>query len=187
MNSVGKAVLISAMLKEVKPDLACFVETWFDSSSILPQFDFFDVLSRRDRTVAKGSGVKKGGGVSVFVRQDLDLEFAISHIVDSSIIELSWHCLHTNIGPILLGVYYRPPDVGNTEGILQLEREYVQQRLECDYIGVIIVGDFNCHMNHGYCIAPVIQKKGKLCFLLLMNTGYWKKLNVPLVVSMVLI
>ena len=51
MNSVGKAVLISDMLTEVKPDLACLVET----SSILPQFDFFDVCC----LVAKGNGVKK--------------------------------------------------------------------------------------------------------------------------------
>ena len=34
----------------------------------------------------------------------MDLEFAKSLIVESPSMELSWYCLHTNVGPILLGV-----------------------------------------------------------------------------------
>ena len=57
-------------------------------------------------------------------------------------LELSWHTLHSDAGPLLFGVWYRPPRRGETASIAAFDAE-LQNR--DDFIGKIIVGDMNVH------------------------------------------
>ena len=47
----------------------------------------------------------------------------IAHIGDSEALELSWHTLHSDAGPLLLGVWYRPPRRGETASIAAFDAE----------------------------------------------------------------
>ena len=67
----------------------------------------------------------------------------IVHISDSHILELSWHTLHSDAGPLLLGVWYRPPRRGEVASISVFDNELNQ--VEEDFISRIIVGDMNVH------------------------------------------
>ena len=51
--------------------------------------------------------------------------------------------MHTDTGPYLLGVWYRPPEPGETASINSFEEEW--QRLSVDVLGTILVGDINVH------------------------------------------
>ena len=74
------------------------------------------LVSRRDRREDRKANKKAlkrrgegqgGGGVALFARRDcassmVFLEHSETH-------ERSWHTVHTSQGPLLLGVWYRPP------------------------------------------------------------------------------
>ncbi len=51
--------------------------------------------------------------------------------------------LHTDTGPYLIGVWYRPPDQGEIESIKFCEEEW--QLLSPEVLGTILVGDINVH------------------------------------------
>ena len=59
--------------------------------------------------------------------------------------ERMWCTLHTNIGTILLGNWYRAPDE-NGSSLLSLTGEL--RRLREDVVGTILVGDLNVHHKH---------------------------------------
>ena len=75
------------------------------------------------------------------------MHLQIVHIRDSETLELSWHTLHSDAGPLLLGVWYRPPRRGDVASISIFDNELKQ--FDEDLIGRIIVGDMNVH-NEGW-------------------------------------
>ena len=80
-----------------------------------------------------------GGGVAVYAKLGVDV---LCIIKSSEVAERSWHILHTDAGPLLLGPWYRPPD-DTADGIDLLA-------FKCDscmsaYIGSMLLGDFNVH------------------------------------------
>ena len=96
----------------------------------------YHLVSRADRL----TGAKRGyGGVVIFERDGLNM---LVHLESSSEAERVWAVLHTDVGPFLLGNWYRPPDApwSQTES---LSSELT--RLADDYVGVILVGDMNVH------------------------------------------
>ena len=58
-------------------------------------------VSRRDRNDGR-----QGGGIAPYAAERTRY---MGHI-DSIDAERSWHIIHADVGPILLGVWYRPPD-----------------------------------------------------------------------------
>ena len=69
------------------------------------------LVSRLDRRV----GFAKSGGIVLFVLNKLASRLV--HVSDSDQSERSWHVLHCDIGPILFGLWYRPPDYGEIQSI----------------------------------------------------------------------
>ena len=65
------------------------------------------------------------------------------HIGDSIIHERFWHVVHVDNGPMLLGVWYRPPCRGEIQSIYSLEEELQLHGNGC--MGTIIIGDMNVH------------------------------------------
>ena len=117
------------------PEFVAITETHLAKSVGVIRLSNYELVSRRDRPDQRG-----WGGIALYARLDVHLQ--IAHIGDSEALELSWHTLHSDAGPLLLGVWYRPPRRGETASIAAFDAE-LQNR--DDFIGKIIVGDMNVH------------------------------------------
>ena len=98
-------------------------------------------VSRRDRADQSG-----WGGIALYARYDVHSN--IVHIRDSEKLELSWHTLHSDVGPLLIGVWYRPPCRGQNARERNLASIAVfEDELDTfnDFVGRIIIGDMNVH------------------------------------------
>ena len=115
-------------------------------------------MGRLDRVL----GPKRGyGGIIVFARTALADIAVVEYITDA---ERMWCVLHTNLGALLIGNWYRPPDEdGSSVIILPTEIE----RLRCDCVGVILLGDINIHhkrwLRHSYSNTELGERRWELC------------------------
>ena len=82
---------------------------------------------------------KKGGGVDILVRNSFR-DAGLLSISESS--ERSWVTLHTEQGPILLGVWYRPPD--ESRELLETLAAELEQHSP-GHIGIFLLCDANIH------------------------------------------
>ena len=89
-------------LEKLQPQVLLITETWLDDSCGEFCIPGYWNVSRRDR-----SDGRCGGGVAVYGRNGFD---GICFIDSSLSAELSWHIIHTDIGPVLFGAWYRAPD-----------------------------------------------------------------------------
>ena len=97
-----------------KPDLVALNETFLNRSIEKISLTGYEVVSRRDRTDQSGFG-----GIALFARQNIaPFVTLLEHSEEN---ERSWHVIHSDIGPILLGIWYRPPQNGEIQSIRRLE------------------------------------------------------------------
>ena len=68
----------------------------------------------------------------------------VTFLEESSVAERLWARVETDLGPFLLGLWYRPPNSGD-EHVSSLEPEFA--RLSEGYIGSVLLGDFNVHQR----------------------------------------
>ena len=127
---------LEARLKNSNVDILCLQETWLAEDVEAIPISGFHIVGRLDRT----SGPKRGfGGVAVYARSSL-ADIALVEYIEGA--ERMWCVLHTNVGALLLGNWYRAPDE-NDSSIASLQSEIL--RLRGEYIGVILLGDLNIH------------------------------------------
>ena len=75
-------------------------ETFLDDSTEKITLIGYDVIARRDRDC-------HGGGIALFGKTSVyDI---ISHLENEASYERLWCTIYTHLGPILLGIWYRPP------------------------------------------------------------------------------
>ena len=117
----------------------------------------------------------KVGVVLVFVAKEYDGNIVELHVSDCA--ERIWFMIHSDVGPILLGVCYRPPSPGNIEVISTLATELVSLRK--DVIGIILVGDFNCHHARWLKFSSGISTEGKALSRFSMNYGLQQIVRGP--------
>ena len=130
--------LVDALLIKVGlPSFVVLTETWLDQEIATVNLSGYHRISRLDR---RGWTRSDRGGVAVFARDGF--ERSIVHIANSEVDERSWHVIHADSGPILLGGWYRTSD-DEVESIKRFEEEYIKFSAEC--VSSIIVGDMNCH------------------------------------------
>ena len=132
------------------PELVVFTETKLTKIVEKPMLTRYTEVSRKDRTA-------HGGGVIVFSRSDVSQNIAFEK--ESETLELLWHTLHTDIGPMLFGAWYRPPRRGEKETIIQLDREL--SALQTDYVGCLLVGDMNVHHSDWLVYSNGISPEGR--------------------------
>ena len=121
-------------LENSQPDVILLTETWLDASTEEIYIPGYRSIARRDRGTSK-----KGGGIDIFAKNECR-DVGMLEISETS--ERSWATLHTSLGPILIGVWYRPPDEDAAElRTLALELE----RLTPGHIGTYIFCDANVH------------------------------------------
>ena len=117
------------------PQLVALTETWLDASTTSPSLSGYCVVSRLDR------GERQGGGVILFAHKSIASQ--IVHIGSSDFSERTWHILHSDIGPISVAVWYRPPHYAEVLSIQTLALELSKYGVGC--LGAIIIGDMNVH------------------------------------------
>ena len=99
----------------------------------------YTLISRRDRR--DGDDFRNCGGAAVSaLTQHAD---SITEMHKSITCERVWVIVHSDLGPLLLGVWYRPPVQGETDSISSLREEWNELGLEA--VGTIVVGDMNVH------------------------------------------
>ena len=111
-------------------DILAVTETFLDSSISDAE------ICPRNYVVFCSDRSRHGGGVLIFVRDDL--KCLLRHDLNSFCDELLWVELSTFSGPLLFGVFYRPPSQGVTD-LLALNNCL----LSVTHYSVIMCGDFN--------------------------------------------
>ena len=131
-----KRALFSADLENHKPDLVALTETWLDDSIGVLDIPGYNLVSRRDRVKARTSGLNYGG-IALYSRRG---NILVTHLEHSAVAERSWHVVHTDMGGVLLGLWYRPPGA-EARDIYSFDDEL--SRLSVDMIGTLVVGGMN--------------------------------------------
>ena len=131
-----KRAELSAQLELHSPDILGLNETWLDPSVVHLHIPSYSLVSRRDRPNSS-VGMLNHGGIALYRRNN---GIMITHLEDSVVAERSWHVIHTDVGSILLGLWYRPPgspachiDSFGTELI----------KLREGFAGTLVIGDLN--------------------------------------------
>ena len=120
------------------PTFVGLIETLLNKSAADGQVQLagYHLVSRRDRRDGR-----KGGGVALFVKEEHRACVNLLKHSDNS--ERSWYLVHTAQGPLLLGLWYRPPNKGEVASVEGCREEY--DELEEDALGCLLVGDLNIH------------------------------------------
>ncbi len=103
---------------------------------VVPAIPGYSLVSRRDR--ADNSG---WGGIAMFVKSGY--ENYIVHTASSTMAERTWHILHSDRGPLCVGIWYRPPRHSEVATIYSLESELATHGEGT--LGTIVLGDMNVH------------------------------------------
>ena len=118
------------------------VETWLDEFSCKHIiFQNYILVHRRGRPGALPGRVNHGG--SILYRCHIDAPL-LTFLEESPVAERLWARVETDLGPLLLGLWYRPPNAED-EHFTSLESEI--ERLSADYVGSLLIGDFNVHQR----------------------------------------
>ena len=131
-------------------EFVAITETHLAKSVEVLRLSKYELVSRRDRSD------RQGGGIALYARWDVHPQ--IVHTCDSATLELSWHTLHSDAGPLLLGVWYRPPRRGDVASISAFDAEL--KKFDEDFIGRIIVGDMNVHNKDWLQFSSGISPEG---------------------------
>jgi len=116
------------------PSLLFLNETKLDCRCQFPILSGYTVISRKDRN-------SNGGGVLVFALDSLKDLF--SPLPVSPAAEILWMLFHSQMGPVLLSCWYRPPCYGEVESINTFAYEW--NSYSSLAIGTVVVGDLNLH------------------------------------------
>jgi hypothetical protein len=90
---------------KIAPGLVCLNETFLDASIESITLEGYELVARRDRDDGR-----KCGGVAVFANVSVKSRVTLLSKSDDS--ERVWVILHADTGPLLIGVWYRPPEPG---------------------------------------------------------------------------
>lgn len=152
------------------PTYVFFTETWRDKSSEELTLEGYVEVSRRDRQTST-----HGGGIAAFAKAGF--ENTIVHIGDSKIAERSWHVIHSNRGPLLVGLWYRRPEQGEVLSIESLEPELAE--FGDNVLGTIIIGDMNVHEQSWLSFSDGTTPEGRALRDLACSNGWEERVRKP--------
>ncbi len=151
------------------PTFVFFTETWLDKSSEELSLEGYVEVSRKDRRSSAH------GGVAAFAK--VGFENTIVHIGDSKVAERSWHVIHSNRGPLLVGLWYRRPDKGEVLSIESLESEL--DAFGSDVLGTILLGDMNVHEQSWLSFSDGTSIEGRALRDLACSHGLEERVRKP--------
>jgi len=132
------AVFDALLQKMGCPTFVAVTETWLDRTTEAMNLTGYHLVSRLDRR--EGLRLDRGG-IALYALDGFEL--SIVHVGNSPKDERSWHIVHADSGPILLGVWYRRPEHAEIASIRRFDDEI--QRFSADCVASIVVGDMNVH------------------------------------------
>lgn len=140
-------------IAERPPDIVGITESWLDKSIEAAQLEGYIVTARRDRDADSGRG-----GVLIFAKENI-AERVVT-MEESAQAERIWAVVHTNHGPYVIAMWYRPPCPGELKSITSFEEEVV--RLRGEALGTLICGDMNVHQRKWLRHSSSNSKEGEL-------------------------
>ena len=149
---------LEARLWNAGVDILLLQETWLSTDVESVTISGFSLVGRLDRLLGPKCGF---GGIAIFARSSLT-NIALLEYEDGA--ERMWCALLTNLGTILLGNWYRPPDDDGSslDGLAA-----AINRLQGDVIGVLLVGDVNIHhqrwLHHSHSNTAVGERLWNIC------------------------
>ena len=135
ISQVKRAKLASE-LELHRPDILGLNETFLDDSVRVLDIVGYSLVSRKDRP-CPSAGTLNRGGIALYRRCG---GLLVTHLEDSKIAERSWHIVHSDVGGVLLGLWYRPPGSPHSH-IESFDAEL--ERLSEGMFGTLVVGDLN--------------------------------------------
>ena len=117
----------------------------------------------------------RGGGVALFALDSIAENITLLEHSESH--ERSWHILHSDLGPILFCIWYRPPSAGEVASIASFEVEWA--RLAGDFVGTIVVGDLNVHHTHWLRHSTHVSVEGTRFFRFCTDNGFRQCVATP--------
>lgn len=158
-------------LATLKPHIVCLQETWLDESVESVPISGYQVVSRRDR---EGTAKDDFGGVLVLRRDDFEDIVELKKSVED---ERLWCCVHSSMGPILLGNWYRPPDDDATLSMSRCRCDL--ESLDDAFVGTILVGDFNVHHRRWLVHSSRNSNEGRLLHDICVDHGLMQGVKEP--------
>jgi hypothetical protein len=152
------------------PDLVGITESFLDKSTSTAALIGYTLISRLDRRDGR-----QGGGIALFARDSIASN--IVHIADSPLSERSWHILHTHQGPLLVGLWYRPPCYGEIASITSLEQEWHTH--SSNAVGTVLFGDMNVHNKQWLVFSGGTPPEGRELFSVCSRLGLIQKVQHP--------
>lgn len=146
------------------PDVVALTEAWLAKSVVAPSLPGYSLISRLDRR-----GSRQGGGVAAFARASIAQRITVY--------ERSWHTIHTDRGPDLFAVWYRPPCYGEVGSIHSLEQEFSTYRRLA--IASIIVGDMMFVIWIGFSTLHTHLRRQRTSLSLCLRLGLNEKVQSP--------
>ena len=132
---VNKARDLDACLVEHDPDVLFFCETWFEEGFELRLENYDGFFKNRTSST--------GGGVCIYVKNNLKLSEINDGILSSEKIEQIWVSIKVQDENVLAGCIYRPQTSKDIESISRSLLRASQLVKNRTYSGIIICGDFN--------------------------------------------
>ena len=155
LNSPGRLAELCCHLELHQPTLLALNETWLDPSTPNLEVPGYELVARRDRPDWK-PGSLNHGGVALYKRGGGP---GVTHLEDSATAERQWFSVHTALGSVLLGVWYRAPGspASHTE---TLDEEL--DRLSEGCFATYVLGDLNVWHKKWLRFSPTNTAEGEL-------------------------
>ena len=152
------------------PSLITFNETFFNRAVQRVSLAGYVEVSRFDRRNGQDQG-----GITFFTRACYS-ERVVFLEHGGAFDERSWHCLHSDVGPVLICVCYRPPNRGELDSIYRFISEW--SRLSASHIGTLVLGDLNIHHTH-WLGSSHTDIEGTLLFHFCVDYGFDQYVDDP--------
>jgi exonuclease III len=135
-DNFDKVCVLSSELKQ-KFDVTCFTESWLtDSTKSLYTFENYQSFNSLPHNN------KRGGGVSVYVRDTFKVENLLPISVSLPTIESLFPKICCESKQITVGTIYKPPSANSTDFTDSLE-QFIVQVNRVNFSEIILCGDFN--------------------------------------------
>ena len=151
------------------PTYVAFTETFLDRAKPA-SLAGYELVSRLDRRTGE-----KQGGIILFAKKGFEKN--IVHVGDSAVHERSWHIVHSERGPILIGLQYRRPNKGERASIDSLYEEI--QQFSDQAIYTVLIGDFNVHEASWLRFSDGTSAEGRALQAFANITGLEEKVGAP--------
>ena len=152
---LNKRLDLTAYLASHNPDIVAITETFLDST--VPSY----FISPSTYSMFRKDRSRHGGGVLLLVHSSIQCNL---HLDLDSISEILWIELHSSVGPILFGVYYRPPSE-SSEQLTSLQHSLSCLPPSCP---VVCVGILMYLISTGLLFLPACLHHYVVCFVILL-------------------